>query len=57
MLRKSCGFLFVTFYFQRSLPELAPPDTKPVVHLQFSSNEVGLRKEIILIVKHTRPFP
>lgn len=57
MFRKSCGFLFVTFYFERSPPELAPPDTKPVVHLQFSSNEVGLSKEIILIVKHTRPFP
>lgn len=56
MFRKSCGFLFFTFSFEYSLPELAPPDTKSVVHLQFSSNEVGLSKEIILIVKHTGPF-
>lgn len=48
------------FSFSPSLlntpPELAPSDTKPVVCLQFSSNGVGLSKEIILIVKHIRCF-
>lgn len=55
MFRETCGFLLLLFPLN-SAPELAPPDTKTFVSLQFSSNKVALHMEIILIVKNMRYF-